>query len=76
LNLLTNSNNFAYPASLTRPKLATRQAIQTKMPYTDFLAGLVGDEIARRENTRFGMRVRRAQFRATKTSATESNTHP
>jgi DNA replication protein DnaC len=44
-----------------------RQAIDAKMPYTDFLAGLVGDEIARREHTRFGMRVRRAQFRATKT---------
>jgi DNA replication protein DnaC len=44
-----------------------RQAIEAKMPYTDFLAGLVGDEIARRENIRFSMRVRRAQFRATKT---------
>jgi DNA replication protein DnaC len=44
-----------------------RQAIDAKMPYTDFLSCLVGDEVARREQTRFASRIRRAQFRGTKT---------
>jgi DNA replication protein DnaC len=44
-----------------------RQAIESKMPYTDFLAGLVGDEVARRDQNRFSLRMRRAQFKATKT---------
>lgn len=44
-----------------------RQAIESKLPYTDFLAQLVGDEVARRDQNRFGIRMRRAQFRATKT---------
>jgi DNA replication protein DnaC len=44
-----------------------RQAIEGKLAYTDFLAMLIGDEIARRENKKFSMRLRRAQFRTTKT---------
>ncbi len=44
-----------------------RQAIQGKLAYTEFLAMLVSDEIARRENKKFSMRLRRAQFRTTKT---------
>ena len=44
-----------------------RQAIQGKLAYTEFLAMLVGDEVARRENKKFSMRLRRAQFRTTKT---------
>lgn len=44
-----------------------RQAIEAKMPYTDFLALLIGDEVARRDQKRFTMRQRRANFRATKT---------
>jgi DNA replication protein DnaC len=44
-----------------------RQAIDGKLPYTEFLAMLIGDEVARRENKKFGMRLRRAQFRTTKT---------
>ena len=44
-----------------------RQAIQGKLAYTEFLAMLVGDEVARREGKKFSMRLRRAQFRATKT---------
>ena len=43
-----------------------RQAIQGKLAYTEFLAMLVGDEVARREGKKFSMRLRRAQFRATK----------
>ena len=44
-----------------------RQAVQGKLAYTDFLAMLVGDEVARRENKKFDLRLRRAQFRTTKT---------
>ena len=44
-----------------------RQAIDAKMAYTDFLALLIGDEIARREQKKFSSRLRRAQFRTTKT---------
>lgn len=44
-----------------------RQAIDAKLPYTDFLSALIGDEIARRDQTKFSVRLRRAQFRATKT---------
>jgi DNA replication protein DnaC len=44
-----------------------RQAIEGKMAYTDFLALLIGDEVARREQKKFTTRLRRAQFRTTKT---------
>ncbi|HOB03323.1 MAG TPA: IS21-like element helper ATPase IstB [Casimicrobium huifangae] len=44
-----------------------RQAIESKLAYTEFLAMLIGDEVARRENKKFDMRLRRAQFRTTKT---------
>lgn len=44
-----------------------RQAVQGKLAYTDFLAMLIGDEVARRENKKFDLRLRRAQFRTTKT---------
>lgn len=44
-----------------------RQAIESKLAYTEFLAMLIGDEIARREQKKFSLRLRRATFRATKT---------
>ncbi len=44
-----------------------RQAIEGRLAYTEFLAMLVSDEIARRENKKFSLRLRRAQFRTTKT---------
>jgi DNA replication protein DnaC len=44
-----------------------RQAIEGKLAYTEFLAMLIGDEVARRENKKFSTRLRRAQFRTTKT---------
>ena len=44
-----------------------RQAIESKLAYTEFLAMLVSDEIARRENKKFSMRLRRAQFRTSNT---------
>ncbi|MGH8759959.1 MAG: IS21-like element helper ATPase IstB [Burkholderiales bacterium] len=44
-----------------------RQAIESKLAYTEFLAILMGDEVARRDQNRFGTRMRRAQFRSNKT---------
>ena len=44
-----------------------RQAIEAKLPHTDFLSLLIGDEVARREQKKFSLRQRRANFRATKT---------
>ena len=44
-----------------------RQAIDTKLAYTEFLALLIEDEVARREQKKFATRLRRAAFRTTKT---------
>lgn len=44
-----------------------REAIEHKMPYTDFLSLLIADEVARREHKKFNLRLRRAGFRSTKT---------
>lgn len=44
-----------------------RQAIDGKLAYTEFLALLVQDEVARREQKKFASRLRRASFRAQKT---------
>lgn len=44
-----------------------RQAIEGKLAYTDFLSLLIQDEVARREQKKLQMRLRRACFRASKT---------
>ena len=44
-----------------------RQAIDSKLAYTEFLALLIQDEVARREQKKFALRLRRAAFRSTKT---------
>src|SRR5579862_8004373 len=44
-----------------------RQALEGKLAYTEFLSLLIQDEVARREQKKFQMRLRRASFRATKT---------
>jgi DNA replication protein DnaC len=44
-----------------------RQAIEAKLAYTEFLALLVQDEVARREQKKFQLRLRRAAFRTSKT---------
>jgi DNA replication protein DnaC len=44
-----------------------REAVEAKMPYTDFLALLIADEVARREHKKFNLRIRRAGFRSSKT---------
>ena len=41
-----------------------REAVANKIPYTDFLALLIADEIARREHKKFNLRIRRAGFRS------------
>lgn len=44
-----------------------REAVANKLAYTDFLALLIADEVARREQKKFNLRVRRAGFRSHKT---------
>ena len=44
-----------------------RQAIQSKMAYTDFLGLLICDEVASRDQRRFDLRHRRASFPSGKT---------
>jgi DNA replication protein DnaC len=44
-----------------------RQALDGKLAYTEFLALLIEDEVARREQKKFALRLRRASFRASKT---------
>nr|XP_061796858.1 putative ATP-binding protein Rv3427c in insertion sequence [Nerophis lumbriciformis]XP_061809055.1 putative ATP-binding protein Rv3427c in insertion sequence [Nerophis lumbriciformis] len=44
-----------------------RQAIAKKLPYTDFLALLIQDEVARRDQKKFDLRLRRAGFQSNKT---------
>lgn len=44
-----------------------RQAIDSKLAYTEFLALLIQDEVARREQKKLALRLRRASFRAEKT---------
>lgn len=44
-----------------------RQAIDAKLAYTEFLALLIQDEVARREQKKLQTRLRRASFRAQKT---------
>jgi DNA replication protein DnaC len=44
-----------------------REAIQGKLAYTEFLALLIQDEVARREHKKFNTRVRRAGFQSHKT---------
>ncbi len=44
-----------------------RQAIDAKLAYTEFLALLIEDEVARREQKKYASRLRRAAFRTAKT---------
>ena len=43
-----------------------RQAIESKLAYTEFLSLLIHDEVARRDQKKFELRLRRAAFRAGK----------
>ena len=44
-----------------------REAIDRKLAFTDFLSLLIHDEVARRENKKLDLRMRRANFRSQKT---------
>jgi DNA replication protein DnaC len=44
-----------------------KEAISAKLAYSEFLALLIADEVARREQKKFSLRVRRAGFRSHKT---------
>jgi len=48
-------------------ELRNRQAIDGKLAYTEFLSLLIGDEVARRDQKKLTMRLRRANFRGEKT---------
>lgn len=48
-------------------EVRNRQAIAEKLAYTDFLALLIQDEVARREQKKLTLRLRRASFRSQKT---------
>lgn len=48
-------------------EMRNRQAIEEKLAYTDFLSMLIQDEVARRDQRRLAMRLRRAGFQAHKT---------
>ena len=48
-------------------ELRNRQAIEEKFAYTDFLAMLIQDEVARRTQKKLAMAIRRANFRNHKT---------
>ena len=44
-----------------------RQAIEAQLPYIDFLALLIADEVARRDQRQFAQRLRKAQVMGDKT---------
>ena len=44
-----------------------REAMERKLAYTEFLALLIQDEVARRDQKKFDLRLRRAGFRSSKT---------
>lgn len=47
-------------------ELRNRQAIEGKLAYTEFLSILIADEVARRDQKKLSMRLRRANFRGEK----------
>lgn len=44
-----------------------REAVERKLAYTEFLTLLIQDEVARRDQKKFDLRLRRAGFRSSKT---------
>jgi len=48
-------------------EVRNKQAIEDGLSHVEFLAVLVQDEVARREQKKFSLRVRRAGFRSEKT---------
>ncbi len=52
---------------LTTLEQRNREAMERKLAYTEFLALLIQDEVARRDQKKFDLRLRRAGFRSSKT---------
>ena len=50
-----------------------RQALDSKLAYAEFLALLIQDEVARREQKKFALRLRRAAFRASRPSSSSTS---
>jgi len=50
-----------------------RQAIDSKLAYTEFLALLIQDEVARREQKKFALRIRRAPSARAKPSSSSTS---
>lgn len=48
-------------------EVRNKQAIEDGLSHVEFLAMLIGDEVARRDQKKFSLRVRRAGFRSEKT---------
>ena len=57
--------------------IRNREAIEHQLSYPDFLALLVQDEVARRDQKKYATRLRRAGFRGNKTlESFDLNTNP
>lgn len=56
-------------------EVRNRQAIESKLAYTDFLALLIQDEVARRDQRQFAQRLRKAQVMGDKTLERFDFTH-
>lgn len=75
--LITQLKQLRLSGFLESLETRNRQAIESKLAFSEFLALLVQDEIARRDNKKLATRLRRASFRAEKTLAGfEFDRHP
>jgi DNA replication protein DnaC len=75
--LITHLKQLRLSGFLESLETRNRQAIESKLAYSEFLALLVQDEIARRDNKKLASRLRRASFRSEKTIPSfEFDRHP
>lgn len=64
--LAPNLKQLRLSGILDSLEVRNRQAIESKLAYTAFLSLLIHDEVARRDQKKFALRLRRAAFRAGK----------
>ena len=64
--LAPNLKQLRLSGILDSLEVRNREAIEAKLAYTEFLSLLIHDEVARREQKKFSLRMRRAAFRAGK----------
>ena len=64
--LAPNLKQLRLSGILDSLEVRNRQAIESKLAYTEFLSLLIHDEVARRDQKKFELRLRRAAFRAGK----------